>query len=80
MTVLSLQGTSFYENLLRELQSTYGFHLDDYLDPNQEPPERVKRNIKLALLSVQRTLICLGDIARYKEQVHHTSNYGKARR
>ena len=71
---------SFYEGLLRSLQSTYGFILEEFLDLTVLPRENISRTVKLALLSAQRTMICLGDIARYREQTNQTSNYGKARR
>ena len=74
-----LQGTTFYENLVRELQKRYGFCLDDYTS-SPSSVERPRRSVKLALLSVQKALICLGDIARYKEIVNGTTAYGKARR
>eukprot|EP00057_Strongylocentrotus_purpuratus_P028192 XP_011682666.1 PREDICTED: telomerase-binding protein EST1A isoform X1 [Strongylocentrotus purpuratus] len=71
-------GTAFYEGLLNKLQSTYQFQLENRtgLDPLHEEP---RRSIKLALLSAQRCMIALGDIARYKEQANETNNYGKAR-
>ncbi|KAL4223249.1 Smg-6 [Mactra antiquata] len=74
------EGTTFYENLLEKLQKTFNFNLEDFLDPNRLPPDNLSRTIKLALLSAQRTTICLGDIARYKEQTHDGKvNYAKAR-
>lgn len=30
-------------------------------------------------MAAQKVLLCLGDLARYKEQVNSTTNYGKAR-
>jgi len=36
--------------------------------------------VRLAQVSCQRTMICLGDLARYREQANRTSNYGRARR
>ncbi|XP_063966435.1 telomerase-binding protein EST1A-like [Lytechinus pictus] len=71
-------GTTFYEGVLNKLQSTYHFQLENRtgLDPLHE--ER-RRSIKLALLSAQRCMIALGDIARYKEQANETNTYGKAR-
>ena len=74
------QGTSFYEGLLRNLQTKASFNVEDYLDASQPAPDTDNRKVKLALLSAQRTMICLGDIARYREQANHTSSYGKARR
>ena len=34
---------------------------------------------RLALIAAQKSLIYLGDLARYKEQVNLTTNYGRAR-
>ena len=34
---------------------------------------------RLALIICQKLLLYLGDLARYKEQVNSTSNYGRAR-
>ncbi len=36
--------------------------------------------VKYALISAQRCMICQGDIARYREQASDSANYGKARR
>lgn len=36
--------------------------------------------VKYALISAQRCMICQGDICRYREQANDTANYGKARR
>ncbi|ELT93962.1 hypothetical protein CAPTEDRAFT_170037 [Capitella teleta] len=72
-------GTAFYQKLLDDLQSVYKFNLDDFLDQNSLPSENLNRKVKLALLSAQRTLICLGDIARYRELANHTTNYGRSR-
>ena len=40
----------------------------------------VSLQVKYALLSAQRYMICQGDIARYREQTSDSANYGKARR
>ncbi|KAK3587144.1 hypothetical protein CHS0354_006784 [Potamilus streckersoni] len=75
------EGTAFYEMLLKKLQKTYDFSLDAFLDTNSIPPENINRAVKLALLSAQRSMICLGDIARYREQMNDSGkvNYGKSR-
>ncbi|KAL3856196.1 hypothetical protein ACJMK2_010974, partial [Sinanodonta woodiana] len=75
------EGTAFYEMLLKKLQKTYDFSLDVFLDTNSIPPENINRAVKLALLSAQRSMICLGDIARYREQMNDSGkvNYGKSR-
>ncbi|CAL1545919.1 unnamed protein product, partial [Lymnaea stagnalis] len=73
------EGTRFFENVLKKLQSTFGFDLEVFSDGNKPVPENVGRNVKFALLSAQRVMMFLGDISRYKEQASDTTNYGKAR-
>ena len=34
---------------------------------------------RMALVAAQKILLYLGDLARYKEQVNSTTNYGRAR-
>uniref|UniRef100_A0A5F9CU79 Telomerase-binding protein EST1A n=1 Tax=Oryctolagus cuniculus TaxID=9986 RepID=A0A5F9CU79_RABIT len=55
-------------------------------DPNVENPEQIRNRllelldeVKYALISAQRCMICQGDISRYREQANDTANYGKAR-
>ncbi|XP_033747838.1 LOW QUALITY PROTEIN: telomerase-binding protein EST1A-like [Pecten maximus] len=81
LTQILNQGTEFYERLLQKLQQTFNFQLEAFLDTSVLPPDNISRTVKLALLSTQRTLICLGDIARYREQSSDTGkvNYGRAR-
>lgn len=81
LTQILNQGTEFYERLLQKLQQTFNFQLEAFLDSSVLPPDNISRTVKLALLSTQRTLICLGDIARYREQSNDTGkvNYGRAR-
>lgn len=73
------EGTTFYESLLNKLQTTYSFSLDTLLEEGATAPEAVGRGIRLAILSAQRTMMFLGDIARYREQASHSTNYGRAR-
>uniref|UniRef100_H2Y3J0 DNA/RNA-binding domain-containing protein n=2 Tax=Ciona intestinalis TaxID=7719 RepID=H2Y3J0_CIOIN len=37
------------------------------------------KRTKFAIMSVQRSLICLGDITRYKENANDSNNFGRAR-
>lgn len=82
LALLLDQSRAFYENLLENLQRNHRFNLKEIL---QNPGMRKKCNLKggkrlkLALLSCQRTFISLGDIARYREQVMGTLNYGQSR-
>ncbi|XP_062618954.1 telomerase-binding protein EST1A-like [Saccostrea cucullata] len=75
------EGTTFFDKLLQKLQQKYGFDVEDYLDSSLTVQENQSRNVKLAVLSIQRLMINLGDIARYREQMNHTGkvNYGRAR-
>jgi len=74
------EGVDYYTQLLTDLSSTYRVDLELYYDP-LEPREGVDRLARLARISAQKCLLCLGDLARYREQVNSstTSNYGRAR-
>ncbi|KAG8200431.1 hypothetical protein JTE90_000514 [Oedothorax gibbosus] len=74
-----LEGTMFYENLLEKQQETYGFQLSKILELEHISSACLPDQLRCVLISVQKTMIFLGDLARYKEQVNHSSNYGKAR-
>lgn len=54
--------------------------MESFVDPNIPPPENLNKATKFAVYCAQKAMIALGDIARYKEQVNQTSNYGKARK
>ncbi|CAH1802167.1 unnamed protein product, partial [Owenia fusiformis] len=73
------EGCFFYESLLRKLESCYKFDLNVFISELQRHPDNLRRSVKLAILCCQRVMICLGDLARYKEQVHNGVNYGRAR-
>uniref|UniRef100_A0A1E1X4F2 Putative nonsense-mediated mrna decay protein n=1 Tax=Amblyomma aureolatum TaxID=187763 RepID=A0A1E1X4F2_9ACAR len=98
MQLLNLvdEGTIFYENLLDKFQETYGFSLNQFLEPElcgslgtgSSPSSggtgaaggrSLPDSVRLVLISVQKIYICLGDLARYREQAMGTTNYGKAR-
>lgn len=71
-------GTKYFESLLIRLEDTYEFKINNYLgnhlQQNKSPP-----NVKLALISVQKLFLFLGDLVRYREEVNETANYGKCR-
>lgn len=79
--ILSLidEGTKYFEHLLEVLEDTYKFKLDTYLGVNKLPPSKGLGFVGLALVSAQKIFLFLGDLARYKEQVNETSNYGRCR-
>ena len=72
------EGVDYYMQLLTDLATTYGVDLELYYDP-LEPREGVDRMARLARISAQKCLLCLGDLARYREQVNSSTNYGRAR-
>ena len=71
------EGLEFYSYMLDTLDKTYNIGLDQYYDVLE--PRCPDANMRCVLVSAQKCLLCLGDLARYKEQTQETSNYGKAR-
>ena len=63
--------------MLEILDKTYHIGLEQYYDVLEIRSSDTK--IRCALVSAQKCLLCLGDLARYKEMIQNTSNYGKAR-
>ena len=53
--------------------------LDLFYDPLEPRESGNDRFFKLGIVSAQKCNLCLGDLARYKEQVNSTTNYGRAR-
>ena len=96
------EGADYYNQLLTDLSECYRVDLERYYDA-LEPREIGDKGARMARVSAQKILLCLGDlaryknllimvimlvkvvtammliIARYKEQVNSTSNYGRAR-
>ena len=73
------QGMEFYITLLKKLQTTYRFDLEAHFDQLRPFPSTMGRRAKVALYSAHMCLLCLGDLARYREQQRHGNNYEKAR-
>ncbi|XP_021031891.1 telomerase-binding protein EST1A isoform X2 [Mus caroli] len=73
------EGSDFFDSLLQKLQVTYKFKLEDYMDGLAIRSKPLRKTVKYALISAQRSMICQGDISRYREQANDTANYGKAR-
>ncbi|XP_066997614.2 telomerase-binding protein EST1A [Anabrus simplex] len=78
MLVLIESDTEHLEKLVRELEEVYHFRIETFLSP-PVPAEKRDGNIGLALISVQKIYLFLGDLARYKEEVNQSTNYGKCR-
>ncbi|CAB4066723.1 SMG6 [Lepeophtheirus salmonis] len=61
----------------QELHETYEIDLESYYDIlKPRPSDKFQRCV---LVTAQNCLICLGDLARYKEQVNESCNFGKTR-
>ena len=71
------EGMDFYAQMLETLDATYKLDLDTFYDVLEPRPS--DKHTRCALMSAQKCLLCLGDLARYKETILETSNFGKAR-
>ncbi|CAG9114277.1 unnamed protein product [Plutella xylostella] len=72
-------GNTYFEQLVQTLEKTYKFNTEDYINDNHCLPPKGLGYVGLALVSVQKLYVFLGDLARYKEQVNETNNYAKSK-
>lgn len=79
INVIIDEGNLFFENLVQMLEKAYKFNTDDYINDNHMLPPKGLGYVGLALISVQKLYVFLGDLARYKEQVNETNNYAKSK-
>lgn len=79
INVIIDEGNAFFENLVQMLEKTYKFNTEDYINDNHLLPPKGLGYVGLALISVQKLYVFLGDLARYKEQVNETNNYAKSK-
>jgi hypothetical protein len=61
------EGIQFYEAMLITLDKAYDIGLDTFFDVLE--PRSKDKMVRCVLVSAQKCLLCLGDLARYKEQV-----------
>ncbi|XP_059614016.1 telomerase-binding protein EST1A isoform X2 [Phlebotomus argentipes] len=73
------EGSGFFEKLLRTLEQKYNFLVDNFVGVNAGAMSKGLKMVSLALVSAQKLLLYLGDLARYREQILETSGYGQAR-
>ncbi|CAH0720855.1 unnamed protein product, partial [Brenthis ino] len=73
------EGNIFFENLVHMLEKTYKFNTEDYINDNHMLPPKGLGYVGLALISVQKLYVFLGDLARYKEQVNESNNFAKSK-
>ncbi|XP_052757427.1 uncharacterized protein LOC113517389 isoform X2 [Galleria mellonella] len=79
INVIIEEGNVFFENLVQMLEKTYKFNIEEYINDNHVLPPKGLGYVGLALISVQKLYVFLGDLARYREQVNETNNYAKSK-
>lgn len=72
-------GMKYFESLISVLENRYSYSIDDYIGDNAASYERGMGYKGLALVSSQKFFLFLGDLARYREQVNQTNNFGRAK-
>lgn len=74
-------GTKFFEDLLMSLENAFKFTVDDFVGENASASISTGNRSKftLALVSAQKILMFLGDLARYKEQINESNSYGRVK-
>lgn len=85
LTQIIESGTRYWEEIVPMLEDKYKFQIEEFVGANAST--RIYCNnqlndrkfVKLALVSVQKMFIYLGDLARYREMVSDTNNFGKAK-
>lgn len=72
-------GTKYLESLLKHLETRYEFKMEAYIGENAASYKRGMGYTTLALVSAQKIFLFLGDLARYREQINLTNNFGRAK-
>ncbi|KAJ6639859.1 Telomerase-binding protein EST1A [Pseudolycoriella hygida] len=74
-------GLKFYNNLLDVIQNTYHFKLSNLLENDVQSRALIRDNkfVQLALVSVQKYFLFLGDLSRYKETNRSNNNLASAK-
>ncbi|XP_064119219.1 telomerase-binding protein EST1A-like [Macrobrachium nipponense] len=75
------EGQQYLHGLLDALQREYNFTLEDHLEEEGISNSGVRtRAIRMPLMSAQKLLLSLGDLARYKEHYSPNPNYALAKK
>ena len=74
------EGQNYLQDLLNSLQLCYKFSLENHLEDDSQNQSNTRNRIRLALMSSQKLLLYLGDLARYKEQYSSNPNYNQAKK
>lgn len=72
-------GTKYLETLLTHLETCHKFKIEDYIGDNAASFKSGLGYVGLALVSAQKVFLFLGDLARYREQINQTNNFGRAK-
>ena len=80
MITLYSQGSTYFESLLETLQEAHHFSLEPYLEPQTTHSLSGLHCVGLAVISCQKILVSLGDLARYREIIAETNHFEKAKR
>ena len=72
-------GLAYFSNLITVLETKYGFYLDDILATDLCLHKKRPGFVGLALNSVQKLCLFLGDLTRYKEQINETYQISKSK-
>lgn len=73
------EGTKYLESILKLLETRYSFQMEDYIGENAASYLSGLGYVGLALVSAQKIFLFLGDLARYREQINQTNNFGRAK-
>lgn len=73
-------GDKFFTGCISSLSDRYRVDIEAVWSNGYLPEEAyTSRSSRLALLSAQKLLLFLGDLARYRELINGTNSYGTAR-
>lgn len=73
------EGLVFFERTVRFLEEEYKFSVRDYIGENALIVTKGLKFLGLALVSTQKMFLFLGDLARYRELINETQNFGISR-
>ncbi|XP_047483558.1 telomerase-binding protein EST1A-like isoform X2 [Penaeus chinensis] len=80
LMMLVEEGHKYLQDLLEALQREYNFTLEEHLEEGGTSNSVTRGRVRLALMSAQKLLLSLGDLARYREQYNSTPNYTLAKK
>lgn len=72
-------GMKYFESVISLLETRYQYKIDDFIGENAASYARGMGYKSSALVSSQKFFLFLGDLARYREQVNQTNNFGRAK-